>query len=63
MTLSNISLTLGSDGGGGTDSVRKVFAGFGFGFSTGFEVEVLGSGSKSSFANNGSASFAWFGSG
>ena len=44
MTLSNINLTLGSDGGGGTDSVRKVFAGFGFGFSTGFEVEVLGSG-------------------
>ena len=59
MTLSNINFTIGSDGAGGTvDSVAKVFDAFGF--PTGFNLELLGSGSKSSFAYNGSGSFAWF---
>ena len=59
MTLSNINLTFGSDGAGGTNSAA--FGGFCFCFPTGFKVELLGSASKSSFAYNGSGSFAWFG--
>ena len=63
MMLPNINLTLGSDGAGGADSVGQAFGSFGLGFGTGFEVDALGSGSKSSFAYNGSGSFAWFGFG